>query len=128
MSERDDAIKLANQVLERPMADPDDDLAILSRQLLRQVETVERLKGDLVAMHDPTADMIHANRDAMLSKHDEAIRLIRDALKHNRHALCGLDRIEEILDALAMFHPMHGESWKGWSASGERQEATGERK
>ena len=38
MSEREEAIKLANKVLERPNGDPDDDLAMLSRQLLRATE------------------------------------------------------------------------------------------
>ena len=36
--EREDAIKLANRVLERPYADPDDDLAVLARQFLRCTE------------------------------------------------------------------------------------------
>lgn len=38
MSERDDAIIIANKVLERPFADPDDDLAMLARQFLRALE------------------------------------------------------------------------------------------
>jgi hypothetical protein len=38
-SEKDDAIALANRVLdERPSADPDDDLAMLARQFLRALE------------------------------------------------------------------------------------------
>lgn len=36
--ERQDAIKLANLVLDRVNADPDDDLAILARQFLREIE------------------------------------------------------------------------------------------
>ena len=38
MSETDDAVKLANRILDRPYADPDDDLATLSRQFLRTRE------------------------------------------------------------------------------------------
>lgn len=38
MSERDHAIALANRILERRSYDPDDDLAVLSRQLLRALE------------------------------------------------------------------------------------------
>lgn len=38
MSERDDAIRLANKVLETPNRDPDDDLSMLSRQFLRALE------------------------------------------------------------------------------------------
>lgn len=43
MSEREDAIKLANHVLDRPYADPDDDVAILARQFLRAIEIGPRI-------------------------------------------------------------------------------------
>ena len=36
--ERQRAIELANKILDRPSGDPDDDLAVLSRQLLRALE------------------------------------------------------------------------------------------
>lgn len=39
MKERDAAVKLARAVLDRPFADPDDDLALLARQFLRALET-----------------------------------------------------------------------------------------
>ena len=42
-SERREAIALANRVLERPNADPDDDMAILARQFLRSEERCERV-------------------------------------------------------------------------------------
>lgn len=35
MSEREKAIDLANRILDRPSHDPDDDLAVLARQLIR---------------------------------------------------------------------------------------------
>ena len=38
MSEKEQAIILANKVLDRPYGDPDDDLAVLARQLLRALE------------------------------------------------------------------------------------------
>ena len=38
LTETELAIRLANQVLDQPNADPDDDLAMLSRQLLRARE------------------------------------------------------------------------------------------
>lgn len=38
MSEREEAIALAKRILDRPHADPDDDLAILARQFLRTRE------------------------------------------------------------------------------------------
>lgn len=48
MSEKDEAIILANKVLDRPNADPDDDLAILARQLLRALERL----GEYEPPHD----------------------------------------------------------------------------
>ncbi len=42
-SERVDAIHLAQHILNRYSADPDDDLALLSRQFLRSLEASERL-------------------------------------------------------------------------------------
>ena len=38
MTEKKHAIELANRVLDRPWGDPDDDLAVLARQLLRALE------------------------------------------------------------------------------------------
>jgi hypothetical protein len=38
MSEKEEAIVLANKILDRPYGDPDDDLAVLARQLLRALE------------------------------------------------------------------------------------------
>ena len=37
------AYELADRILERPYADPDDDLAVLSRQFLRLLENSARL-------------------------------------------------------------------------------------
>ena len=211
-SEFKDTVKLANQVLDRPHADPDDDLATLARQFLRQVEKVKNLttkprlfpiqqgnavpwvmaekayltyarcfgsgqsllclaerggfgvqefsclyaghdpyecpdkqrcldavdpvqlrigtlekavadlKENLVAALDPTLDLIHANRDEILRKHEEAVGLIRKALdvppslklsvNHDRLSTAR-HRVSEVLDALALFHPMH-DDWPGW--------------
>jgi hypothetical protein len=41
--EHAEAIKLAKRILERVNADPDDDLAVLSRQFLRSEERNEQL-------------------------------------------------------------------------------------
>ena len=38
MNEFDRAVVLANLVLDRPNADPDDDLAVLARQFTRMIE------------------------------------------------------------------------------------------
>lgn len=44
MTELENALKLAEQLLNEPNCDPDDDLRTLSRQLLRRQEEVDRLK------------------------------------------------------------------------------------
>lgn len=41
-AERDRALELAHNVLDRVNADPDDDLAVLARQLLRTSESATR--------------------------------------------------------------------------------------
>jgi len=43
MSELDEAVELANKVLDRINADPDDDLAVLARQFLRALEREQKL-------------------------------------------------------------------------------------
>lgn len=45
------AIDLANRVLDRPSADPDDDMAVLARQFLRAVELGERYLGVCMRAH-----------------------------------------------------------------------------
>lgn len=44
--EIDDPVALANRVLDRPFADPDDDVAILARQFLRAHERLRSLQGE----------------------------------------------------------------------------------
>jgi hypothetical protein len=46
MSEKEFAIILANKVLDRINADPDDDLAVLARQLLRALERLGEYQPD----------------------------------------------------------------------------------
>ena len=49
--EKDRAIILANEMLDRPWADPDDDLAVLARQFLRALERLgESDKSEVPAM------------------------------------------------------------------------------
>lgn len=43
ISEFDEAVRMANAALDRPYADPDDDLATISRQFLRTIEQRDRL-------------------------------------------------------------------------------------
>lgn len=52
ISERDATIILANKVLDRHWGDPDDDLAMLSRQFLRALEEIGRLHSDIVVLKE----------------------------------------------------------------------------
>lgn len=45
ITEREQALLLANAILDRNFDDPDDDLAILARQLLRRTEELEAYKA-----------------------------------------------------------------------------------
>lgn len=62
MTERDDAIKLANRILDRIHADPDDDRAVLARQFLRSNEIIEKVEDEcdqlkiLVQCHEASLD------------------------------------------------------------------------
>jgi len=49
-NERRDALALADRLLDVPYADPDDDLRVLCRQLLRAQEEIERLEHALAAV------------------------------------------------------------------------------
>jgi hypothetical protein len=43
LSEKDQAVRLANAILENPSVDPDSDLAVLSRQFLRALKYSDRI-------------------------------------------------------------------------------------
>lgn len=47
MSEKEESLKLANLILDRPWADPDDDLAVLARNLLRTHEINQALQSEI---------------------------------------------------------------------------------
>lgn len=71
---------------------------------------VEELQAELhnARIGDPTADLIHANRDALLEKHQEAVQRIGNCLRQGNIVMAGA-----VLGTLAMYHPMN-ESWPGW--------------
>lgn len=46
MDEYTQALAIANHVLDRPNADPDDDLSVLARHLLRANERIEAFKAE----------------------------------------------------------------------------------
>lgn len=119
MTEKQEAIAFANKVLNNASLDPDSDLSMLSRQFLRALETVNRQEQALkevdwqgIGMND----LIEANRDAILKKHEEAVQRIGKVLigGGNKHDAEKLVYIGKVLHALSVFHPMHGESWTGW--------------
>jgi hypothetical protein len=119
MSERTDADKLAHRLLDEPffwvcpLADPDDDLRMLSRQLLRRREVIERLEKRLMELSDDTADLINANRDTILRITEEGLRRVeRLLLRHG--GIPDVTKALLVIEAVNMFHPMHGESWCGW--------------
>lgn len=118
MNELQAALMLAEKLLDEPNCDPDDELRMLSRQLLRHQEKVERLEKHL-GMNE-LGGLIGANRDAILQKHEEAFMLIQNRIKalgdlpNNADIRMALMYIVKVQKAMALFHPMHGESWKGW--------------
>jgi hypothetical protein len=114
MSERTDADKLARKLLEEPGADPDDDFRMLARQLLRRKELIGRMEKQIIANLDSTGDLVNANRDIILEKHQEAVRRVRRLLTRVPLTTAHMVTAVLVLDALGEFHPMHGESWAGW--------------
>jgi hypothetical protein len=83
VSERADAIRLANIVLDRPNADPDDDLAMLSRQLLRAIEREEILLQMVAALTELSAGLV-----ARMDMDDiPAGRRAREILERTRRVL-----------------------------------------
>ena len=121
MTEFEETVQLANRLLDEPYADPDDGLRMLSRQFLRQVEAVSKLKENLVKQLDPMGDLIQANRDEILKKHEEAVTLISSVFRGGRGqtAESKLGYILKVLEALNTFHPMHAETWCGWPREDE---------
>ncbi len=125
MTERDEALQLARNLLDEPNADPDDALRMLSRQLLRTNDIVKRQEKALQDVDwDGKAelDLINANRDQILKMHEEAARLIGAKLRWmtaNGYQNSYDEWILKVLDALNTYHPMHCESWCGWPKGSE---------
>lgn len=111
ISEFRQAVRIANRVLDRHSADPDDDEAIVARQFLRAIEREQERRDADLASYDPYGDLIGSNRDAILEVQTEGFRRVRRLLKLDR-----VDQAIATIEAVETFHPMHGESWKGWPA------------
>ena len=54
-TEYEKAVVLANRLLDEPYSDPDDDLRMLSRQFLRQIERTDRA---VIAERERTEEMM----------------------------------------------------------------------
>lgn len=50
MSEKEQAVILANKVLENASLDPDSDLSMMCRQLLCALEVIDRLENQIGSM------------------------------------------------------------------------------
>lgn len=92
--ELEHVIKLANSILDRPNADPDDDLAALSRQLLRALEAKERepiVQWTLTQFNQMQSEIRrNAYTVAMLSLMD-----------YTEHAFAGRDYKDVLFDDLS---------------------------
>ena len=75
MTERDNALKMANAVLDRPYADPDDDLAIIARQFIRCNESCVRTWSALeksVALQSHYAELLNMSDGGKRMKFTDA--------------------------------------------------------
>lgn len=80
------AINLANKLLDAPYVDPDDDLRVLSRQLLRSQERLENLSTSLIEKLEGdtkrSAPFLTVEENiAWLEGLNHAILLIKQSLK-----------------------------------------------
>lgn len=65
---------------------------------------------------DPMGDLVSANRDVILKRHEEAIARLRKALEAAKQHGWVQDHIEmglAIINALSLYHPMN-DTWPGW--------------
>lgn len=65
VSERGRALILAAAVLDRPNADPDDDMAVLARQLNRAHEAAETMRAALLEIRNHWANQYDHPRNEM---------------------------------------------------------------
>ena len=87
--ERDFSIALANRILDRPSGDPDDDLAVLSRQLLRKTGALIAANTriaeleETITSRESMLDRLNASNDNQLRRIDELEQEARDAANRN---------------------------------------------
>jgi hypothetical protein len=91
-SEFEDTVLLANKILDRISADPDDDLAMLSRQFLRACEELERLRG---VVEDLSDHGVAAERMALLKRQQEEIERLKREIAKLKEAFANTSYIAE---------------------------------
>lgn len=74
MGEREDAIKLADTILGQPWRDPDEDVSVLARQLLRTHEALDAATAKLRDLEEGRTAILPSSR-----AHAEAMSVIADA-------------------------------------------------
>lgn len=72
MTEREQALILANAVLDDPYYDPDGDMSVLARQLLRRTEELEAYKAAYLELVTP-------NPNQLLEKGEKLFKPVRSA-------------------------------------------------
>jgi hypothetical protein len=98
VDERDQAIVLANRLLDEVCCDPDDDLRVLSRQLLRRIEEVEHLTKE----RDDFAERLHNEFAVSIARGQEIGRL---------NALINTPHTHDFIEAVRLEMPHQRERW-----------------
>jgi hypothetical protein len=122
MSELDDALRIAREILDNPETVGLVDLGLLARQLIDRHDTAEQFKEILkTTQYDPLAHMASINQGGILEKHEEAVRRVR-AILRRQHPVIGIcERCVlalKVLDALVQFQP-GADGWCGWPERSE---------
>jgi hypothetical protein len=108
MSERSQAENIAHEIIANHHQHSDED-RLLARELLRRGDVIKRLQNRI-----EDRDLVEANRDAILRVHEEGLRRIRKAVNSFFASDAAISHVDAICRAVAVFHPMYGETWGGW--------------
>ena len=97
---------------------------VIAKALLCAYKELKRLRRVLYeSINGQQMDnLIDANRDELLKKHQEAVSLVQRVVEQSRepNGACtaigafGTLYLYQVLTALSKFNPMHAESWDGW--------------
>jgi len=73
VTEREQAVLLANRVLEKPYIDADGDICLLARQFLRAIES--HFDGDPIAVYSDAVTVAHSRNQVVGEKSDYYVTL-----------------------------------------------------